>query len=110
MKKVIEGTIAGLVYVNRSNKDYCEVSDLVPNWKAILSEYMTTHYIRYVSYEVHHSYFIAIDTVDKDFIDILNKVNIAIYSIDYIVDTIMICFKDESSRDLVFNVIKKEVA
>ena len=29
-----------LVYVNRSNKDYCEVSDLVPNWETILANYM----------------------------------------------------------------------
>ena len=97
-----------LIYVNPNKEDYCELSKLSSNWKEMLSNYMTTHYIRYVSYEVHHSYFIVIDTVDKDFIDMLNKVNITIYSIDYIINTIIIRFKDESSRDLVFNVLKGE--
>ena len=114
MKKVIEGTIAGLVWVNRNHKD-CEVSDLVPNWKTILSDYMTTHYLRCVSYEVHNSYYIAVDylrddSIEHDTLAVLNRVNIIADSIDYIVNSIKIKFKDESSRDLVFNVLKGEVA
>lgn len=110
MKKVIEGTIAGLVYVNRDNKNYCEISDLVPNWKKLLSEYMSSHYLRCVSYEVHHHYYIAIDylrddNVNHDTLAVLNKANITIHSIDYIVDSIVIEFKDEESRDLVFDVL-----
>ena len=113
MKK-LEGTIAGLVWINKSNKD-CEVSDLLPNWKAILSEYFTSHYLRCVKYEVHHRYYIAVDYLidddDKhDTLAVLNKAKVTVDSIDYIVNTIMICFKDEASRDSVFNVIKGEVA
>lgn len=110
MKKVIEGTIAGLVWVNRSNKDYCDVNELNPEWKTILSNYMSSRYIKCNAFEVHNSYFIAIEDVDKDTIDMLNSAKVVIYSIDYIVDTIMIRFKDEVSRDLVFNVLKGEVA
>ena len=102
--------IKGLVYINKSNKDYCEVSDLVSNWETILSDYMTSHYLRCVKYEVHHSYYIAIDylrdnSIEHDTLAILNKANVTIDSIDYIVNSIMIRFKDESSRDLVFNVL-----
>ena len=105
MKKVIEGTIAGLVYVNRNHKDFCEMSDLNPNWEKILSDYMSSRYIKCNTFNVHNSYFIAIDDVDEDTISMLNKAGITIYQIDYIVDSISICFKDESSRDLVFNVL-----
>ena len=98
-----------LIYVNPNKKDNCELCELNTNWKNILSNYMSTHYISCNTYEVHHNYFIAIDTVDNDFIDLLNKINIIIYSIDYIVNTVMIRFKDETSRDLVFNVLKGEV-
>lgn len=109
MKKVI-GTIAGLVYVNRNPKNYCELSDLNSNWKSILSEYMLNHYLRCVKYEVPHSYCIAIDylrddDVNHDTLAILNKANITINSIDYIIDSIVIKFKDESFRDLVFDVL-----
>ena len=110
MNKVIEGTIAGLVYVNRNPKDYCELSDLVPNWKAILSEYMASHYLRCVKYEVHHSYYIAVDYLRDDdnvhdTLAVLNRANVIIDSIDYIVNRIMIRFKDKESRNLVFNVL-----
>lgn len=110
MKKVIEGTIAGLVWVNKNPKDYCEVDNLSSDWKTILSHYMATHYLRCVSYEVHHSYYIAIDYLidddcNHDTLAVLNKANVTIDSIDYIVDTIVIRFKDEQSRDLVFNVL-----
>ena len=109
MKKV-EGTIAGLVWVNRSNNDCCEIDNLTTNWETILSDYMTSHYLRCVKYEVHHSYYIAIDylrdnSIEHDTLAILNKANVTIDSIDYIVNSIMIRFKDESSRDLVFNVL-----
>ena len=109
MKKCVEGTIAGLVYVNRNAKDYCEVDNLVTEWKKILSTYMTSRCIKCNTYEVHNQYFIAIEDVDKDTIETLNKCNITIYSIDYIVDTIQIRFKDENDRNLVFNVLKGEV-
>ena len=105
----------GLVYVNKSNKDYCEVSDLVLNWKTILSDYMSNHYLRTVSYEVHNSYYIAIDhlrddSIEHDTLAVLNRANVTIDSIDYIVNSIMIRFKDEESRNLVFEVLKGEVA
>ena len=107
--------IKGLVYINESNKDYCEVSDLVPNWETILSDYMTSHYLRCVSYEVHHSYYIAVDylrddSIEHDTLAVLNKANVTIDSIDYIVNCIVIRFKDEKSRDLVFATLKGEVA
>ena len=103
-----------LVYINKSNKDYCEVSDLNPNWEKILSDYMSNHYLRTVSYDVHNSYYIAIDYLrdddcNHDTLAVLNRANVIVDSIDYIVNCIMIRFKDESSRDLVFNVLKGEV-
>ena len=110
MKKVIEGTIAGLVWVNRNSKDWCEMSDLVPNWETILSDYMTTHYLRCVSYNVHNNYYIAIDYLrdddcNHDTLAVLNKANVIVDSIDYIVNCIKIKFKDEKSRDLVFEIL-----
>ena len=110
MKQVIEGTIAGLVYINRNTKNYCELSDLTSDWKNILSNYMTSHYLRCVSYEEHNNYYIVIDYLrdddcNHDTLAVLNKANVIIYSIDYIVDSITIRFKDEFSRDLVFNVL-----
>lgn len=104
-----------LVYINKTDKDYCEVSDLVPNWKTVLSDYMSNHYLRTVSYDVHNSYYIAIDYLrddsnEHDTLAVLNTANVTIDSIDYIVDTIMIRFKDAKSRDLVFDVLKGEVA
>ena len=113
--KVIEGTIEGLVWVNKSNKDYCEIDNLVTNWETILSDYMKSHYLRCVSYEVHHSYYIAIDylrddSIEHDTLAVLNRANVIVNAIDYIVDCIMIRFKDEKSRDLVFKVLKGEVA
>lgn len=71
---------------------------------------MSSRYIKCNTYEVHHKYFIAIKDVGDDTIETLNRCNITIYSIDYIVDTIMISFKDEASRDMVFDIIKGEVA
>ena len=102
--------IKGLVCINMDNKDYCELSDLTSDWKKILSDYMTSHYLRCVSYEVHNSYYIAIDylrddSIEHDTLAVLNRANVTIDSIDYIVDCIKIKFKDESSRDLVFNVL-----
>lgn len=98
-----------LVYVNPHKEDNCDISMLNPEWKTILSNYMSSRYITCNTYEVHNSYFIAIDDVNDDTIEMLNRAKVVIYSIDYIVDTIMICFKDEASRDMVFNVIKNEV-
>ena len=105
----------GLVSINMDNKDYCELSDLTSDWKKILSDYIITHYLRCVSYDVHNSYYIAIDYLhdgsnEHDTLSVLNRANVTIDSIDYIVDTIMIRFKDEASRDMVFNVLKGEVA
>ena len=99
-----------LIYVNPNKKDNCEVCELNPNWKNILSNYMSSRYITCNTYEVHNSYFIAIDNVDDDTIAVLNKAKVTIYSIDYIVNCVMIRFKDEKSRDLVFKVLKGEVA
>lgn len=95
-----------LVYV----KDDCEINKLNPNWKSIVSNYMLSRYITCNTYEVHRHYFIAIDTIDEDTISILNEANITIYSIDRIVGFMTVKFKDEKSRDLVFNVLKGEVA
>ena len=97
--------IKGLVYVNTSDKNYCEVSDLVPNWKTILSDYMSSRYIKCIKFDVPHHYCIAIEYVDDDTLNMLNKAGITVDSIDYIVNCIKIKFKDESSRDLVFNVL-----
>ena len=99
-----------LIYVNPNKKDNCEVCELNPNWKNILSNYMSTHYISCNTYEVHSSYFIAINNVDDDTIAVLNKAKVTIYSIDYIVDCEMIRLRDEKSRDLVFNALKGDVA
>lgn len=99
-----------LVYVNPNKEDNCDISKLNPEWKTILSNYMSSRYITCNTYEVHNSYFIAIDDVDDDTTEMLNKAKVTIYSIDYIVDTILIRFKDEKSRDLIFNVLKGEVA
>ena len=108
MNKIIEG----LVCINMDDKDYCELSDLRSDWKKILSDYMATHYLRCVSYDVHNSYYIAVDYLrdddcNHDTLAVLNKANVIVDSIDYIVDCIKIKFKDESSRDLVFNVLNK---
>ena len=35
-----------LVYVNPSKKDYCELSELNSDWKTIVSDYMSSHYIK----------------------------------------------------------------
>lgn len=70
---------------------------------------MSTHYISCDKYEVHNSYFIAIDDVNDDTTEMLNRAKVIIYSIDYIVDTILIRFKDEKTRDLVFDVLNKKV-
>ena len=99
-----------LVYINKSDKDYCELSDLVSNWKKLLSEYMSSHYLRCVSYDVHNHYYIAIDYLrdddcNHDTLAVLNKANVIVDSIDYIVNNIIIRFKDEASRDLVFDVL-----
>lgn len=99
-----------LVYVNPNKEDNCDINKLNPEWKTILSNYMSSRYITCNTYEVHNSYFIAIDDVDDDTTEMLNKAKVTIYSIDYIVDTILIRFKDKKSRDLVFNVLKGEVA
>lgn len=99
-----------LVYVNPNKEDNCEINKLNPEWKTILSNYMSSRYIMCNTYDVHNSYFIAIDDVDDDTTEMLNKAKVTIYSIDYIVDTILIRFKDEKSRDLIFNVLKGEVA
>ena len=111
MNKVIKG----LVCINMDNKDYCEVSDLVPDWQSILSNYMTTHYLRCVSYDVHNSYYIAVDYLrdddcNHDTLAVLNKANVVVDSIDYIVNCIVIRFKDEESRNLVFEILKGKVA
>ena len=104
-----------LVYINRSDKDWCEINDLVTDWQSILSNYMATHYLRCVSYEVHNKYYIAVDylrddSIEHDTLSILDKANVTIDSIDYIVNCIKIKFKDEKSRDLVFKVLKGEAA
>ena len=98
-----------LIYVNPNKEDNCDINKLNTEWKTILSNYMSSRYITCNTYEVHNNYFIAIDDVDDDTIEMLNKANITIYSIDYIVDTILIRFKDEKSRDLVFDVLNKKV-
>lgn len=99
-----------LVYVNPNKEDDCKLSKLNPNWEKMLSKYMTTHYIAINSYEVHNSYFIAIDDANDDTIEMLNRANITIYTIDRIVGCIIIKFKDKKSRDLVFDALKGEVA
>ena len=98
-----------LIYVNPNKEDNCNINKLNTEWKTILSNYMSSRYITCNTYEVHNNYFIAIDDVDDDTIEMLNKANITIYSIDYIVNSILIRFKDEKSRDLVFDVLNKKV-
>lgn len=98
-----------LIYVNPNKEDNCDINKLNTEWKTILSNYMSSRYITCNTYEVHNNYFIAIDDVDDDTIEMLSKANITIYSIDYIVDTILIRFKDEKSRDLMFDVLNKKV-
>lgn len=98
-----------LVYVNPNKEDNCKIDELNPEWKNILSNYMSSRYITCNTYEVHNSYFIAIDDVDDNTTEILNRAKVTIYSIDYIVDTILIRFKDEKSRDLMFDVLNKKV-
>ena len=98
-----------LIYVNPNKEDNCDINKLNTEWKTILSNYMSSRYITCNTYEVHNNYFIAIDDVNDDTIEMLNKANITIYSIDYIVDTILIRFKDEKTRDLVFDVLNKKV-
>ena len=98
-----------LIYVNPNKEDNCDINKLNTEWKTILSNYMSSRYITCNTYEVHNNYFIAIDDVDDDTIEMLNKANITIYSIDYIVDTILIRLKDEKSRDLMFDVLNKKV-
>ena len=98
-----------LVYVNPNKEDNCDINKLNPEWKTILSNYMSSRYITCNTYEVHNSYFIAIDDVNDDTTEMLNRAKVTIYSIDYIVDTISIRFKDEKSRDLVFDVLNKKV-
>lgn len=98
-----------LIYINPNKEDNCDINKLNTEWKTILSNYMSSRYITCNTYEVHNNYFIAIDDVDDDTIEMLNKANITIYSIDYIVDTILIRFKDEKSRDLMFDVLNKKV-
>lgn len=98
-----------MIYVNPHKEDNCDINKLNPDWKNILSNYMSTHYISCNKYEVHNSYFIAIDDVNDDTTEMLNRAKVTIYSIDYIIDTILIRFKDEKSRDLVFDVLNKKV-
>lgn len=98
-----------LIYVNPHKEDNCEINKLNSNWETILSNYMTTHYILCNKYEVHNHYFIAIDSVSDDTISILDKAKVTIYTIDYIVGYISIKFKDEKSRDLVFDALKGKV-
>lgn len=99
-----------LIYVNPNKEDNCDINKLNPNWKNILSNYMSSRYITCNTYEVHNSYFIAIDDVDDDTTEMLNRAKVTIYSIDYIVGYLSIRFKDEKSRDLLFEVLKGEVA
>ena len=99
-----------LVLVNKNSKDYCELSDLTSDWQSILSDYMSSRYIKCIKFDVHRHYYIAIDYLrdddcNHDTLAVLNKANVIIDSIDYIVNCIKIKFKDESSRDLVFNIL-----
>lgn len=101
MNKIIEG----LVCINMDDKDYCKLSDLTSDWKKMLSDFIATRYIKCIKFDVHRHYYIAIEYVDDDILAILNKTGITVDSIDYIVNCIKIKFKDEISRDLVFNVL-----
>lgn len=97
------------IYINPHKEDACIISELNSNWEVMLSNYMLTHYILINSYEVHNKYFIAIDDIDEDTISILDKANVVIYTIDRIINCIIIKFEDKESRDLVFNVLNKKV-
>lgn len=99
-----------LIYINPYKEDNCQIDKLNPNWKMMLSNYMLTHYILTNKYEVHNKYFIAIDSIDEDTISILDKANVVIYTIDRIVGCIIIKFENSKSRDLLFEVLKGEVA
>ena len=92
-----------LVYVNPRKEDNCH-ADL-----EVLSKYMASHYIKCNTYEVHNSYFIAIDNVDDDTIDMLNRAKVTIYHIDNIVGYVSIKFKDQKTRNLVFEALTGEV-
>ncbi len=98
-----------LVYVNPHKEDNCEITELNQNWKTMLSTYMTTHYIAVNSYEVHNHYFIAIDSISNDTINMLNRANVTVYTIDRIIGCTLIKFRDEKSRDLVFDILKEKV-
>ena len=98
-----------LVYVNPNKEDNCEISNLNPEWKTILSNYMSSRYITCNKYEVIDKYFIAIDCIDDDIISVLNNAKITIYAIDRIVDFLSIKFQDSKTRDLVFDVLNKKV-
>lgn len=98
-----------IIYINPRKEDSCKLSELNSNWKMMLSNYMLTHYILTNKYEVHNKYFIAMDSIDNDTIDILNRAKIMIYTIDRIVDCIIIKFEDAKTRDLVFDVLNKKV-
>ncbi len=98
-----------LIYIKHRKEDNCEITELNQNWKTMLSTYMTTHYIVVNSYEVHNHYFIAIDSISNDTINMLNRANVTVYTIDRIIGCTLIKFRDEKSRDLVFNVLNKKV-
>lgn len=101
-----------LININPNKEDNCEISNLKTEWKTILSNYMSSRCITCNTYG-HNSYFVAIDDVNDvngDTTKMLNKAKVTIYSIDYIVDSILIRFKDEKYRELLFKVIKVEVA
>jgi hypothetical protein len=98
-----------LVYVNPNKEDNCDINKLNPDWKTILSNYMSSRYITCNTYEVHNHYFIAIDSIDEDTISILDKAKVVIYTIDRIIGCIIIKFEDSKTRDLVFDVLKEKV-
>lgn len=101
MKEIVKG----LISINPNKEDYCDVRNLNPDWEKVLSDFMATRYIKCIKFDVHRHYYIAIENADDDTLDILNKAGITVDSIDYIVNCIKIKFKDESSRDLVFDVL-----
>lgn len=101
MKEIVKG----LISINPNKEDYCDVRNLNPDWEKVLSDFMATRYIKCIKFDVHRHYYIAIENADDDTLAVLNKANITVDSIDYIVNCIKIKFKDESSRDLVFNVL-----
>ena len=101
MKEIVKG----LISINPNKEDYCDVCNLNQNWETILSDYMSSRYIKCIKFDVHRHYYIAIENADYDTLAVLNTANVIIDSIDYIVNCIKIKFKDESSRDLVFNIL-----